>query len=600
MMNPMRVVASLAIIVAGGLEAGAAQAHFTPQITDLTVFKDGHVLVLSRGTATLEDGWCRTRAVPVPVLGTFWTFVGEKGARVDFVKAGFAETTEMRPCLSFDEIVRANVGRQAVIVEQPKDAPPITHKGTLRGILEHTAPREADVTRTRPARWDRFRGHIPAARTRETRLDEASSLSSFLMLETEAGLQLIQRAYVRSISLAGKDPVTVRAEKKKVREIALRVVSNGKPLGGKHEIGMVYLQKGIRWIPNYHIELLDGGKAKLTLQGTVINDLADLENVHLRLVVGVPSFLMKDSLSPVALREVGLQLSSYFRPPDRGGVSRQTYVLSNAMMSQIAAPVTPREVRGGGGPDIPSEGQREDLFLYHREGVSLKKGERAVVHLLEITVPYEDIYAWDIPAIPPRDLWGHVGRDQQRRLARAYTGARAIHKIRLTNAGSTPWTTGPAAIFRGPTPLGQQLLTYTSVKNKVDVPITIATDLNTSKEEVEVRRQHNALKIGSTSYTKVTLKGKLTVTNFKAKAVRLVVKRQVVGAVASASNDGKIRRANPLEDAVADLGGLQWYSWGWPWWYLSLNPFSEIVWEATVPKGKSVTFAYDYSYYYRR
>ena len=58
-----------------------------------------------------------------------------------------------------------------------------------------------------------------------------------------------------------------------------------------------------------------------------------------------------------------------------------------------------------------------------------------------------------------------------------------MHCIRFTNTGDVPWTTGPAAIFKGDVLLAQQLMTYTSVRNKVDVPLTIATDLNTKKEE---------------------------------------------------------------------------------------------------------------------
>jgi len=594
----VRRIALLWVLVAA---ASAAEVpEVTPRVTDVTVFKDGHALVMAKGAVELKDGWCRTREVPVPVLGTFWAFVAEEDARVDFLRAGLVDAKETKPCLSLDEIIQANVGKRAILVEQPKDAPPVPHEGVLRGILEHETEREAEATRTIPGSYDRWRGNTPAEHIRETRLDEVRALSSFVMLETKEGMELIQRANLRSISLLSLPPVTTRTETREVREIALHVVSKGKPLSGKHEVGMVYLQKGVRWIPNYHIELLEGGKAKLALQGTLINDLADLDNVNLGLVVGVPSFIMKDNISPVALREAGLSLSSYFLPPaPRGGGGRQFDYLSNAMMSQVAMPSAPRQEGAvGGGPDIPSEGQQEDLFLYRKTGISLKKGERAVVHLMEITVPYEDVYVWDIPAVPPMEMWRHVGSSEQQQLARSLTGAKAMHKIRLTNTGSTPWTTGPAAIFRDRTPLGQQLLTFTSVKNQVDVAITIATDLNTNKEEAEVERKHNALTVSGTSYSKITMHGKVTLTNFKDRPVRIVVKRQIIGAVAKASDDGKIRRANSTEDAILDLQGYPWYWWNWPWWWLGLNPLSQVTWETSLEKGKSVTFDYDYSYYH--
>ncbi len=571
--------------------------EFSPNITDVTVFKDGHALVMSRGSARLEDGWCRTREVPAPVLGTFWTFVADRNSQVDFVKSGFVETEETRPCLTFEEIIQANVGKQAVIVEQPKDGDPISHEGVLLGILQHEAEEELETSRTLPGGRD-WRGRwISSRQVHVSREGEVKSLASFVMVQKDSGVQMIKRENIRSICLAEDKPATNHTETKKVREISVHVVRKGKPLGGEADVGMIYLQKGVRWIPDYRIKLLSNGKATVSLQGTIINDLADMENVDLRLVVGVPNFIMKEALSPMALREIGLQLSSYFAPPSRGGRETQFDYLSNAMMSQRVMPVSGEEAPAGGGPDIPSEGQQEDLFLYNKPGITLKKGERAVVKLLEITVPYEDIYTWEIPAIPPREMWRHVNQDQQQQMLRALMGAKAMHEIRLTNTGSEPWTTGPATIFKEGTPLGQQLLTYTSVKNTVDVPVTIATDLNTKKEEAEVSRKLRALRISSTDYTKVTLHGKLTVTNFKDRAVRMYLKRKVLGTVTAATADGKIVMSNVAEDTFLLSKEYGWYWWSWPSWFYRFNAISEIKWAEVIPKGESATFEYDWYYY---
>jgi len=590
------VVCVVGAALAASVAAGAALPEVEPKITDLTVFKDGHVLVLARGKVALSNGWCRTRRVPVPVLGTFWAFVADRQARVDFVKAGFAEATHTRPCMSFDEVIQANIGKEVEIVEMPKSGEPITHTGTLQGILKHKAEREAEVATTVPAgrdRWGRYRG---TTQIRETRTDQATTLSSFVMLKEKGRVVLVQRASIHSMAVA--EPMAAEhRETKKVREISLRIVKGGQPLAGEQEVGMVYLQKGIRWIPSYRIELLDGGKARLTLQGTIINDLADIEDAHFRLVVGVPSFLMKHALSPVALRERALHLSSYFAPPSRRGGDRRLDYLSNALMSQQAMPAPEARPAGPGGPDIPAEGQQEDLFLYHREGLSLKKGERAVVHLMDVTVPYEDIYVWEIPPVPPREMWRHINREQQQQLVQALTGARAMHNLRLTNTGRTPWTTGPAAIFRGGTPLGQQLLPYTSIDNKVDVAVTIATDLNTKKEEKETSRKHNDLTIDNNRYTRHTLKGTLTVTNFKDKPVRLVVRRQVIGTVTAATHDGKIRVSNLMENASVGGQGYPWYWWSWPWWWARVNSVSIVTWDTTVAKGKAVSLGYDWFYH---
>ena len=586
-------LAAVALLLAAQAAMGAPEA-FVPKVTDVTIFKDGHALIMARAKAKVEDGWCRTRAVPVPVLGTFWTYVADDKARVEFVRAGFVETQESRRCMNFDEMIQANKGKWARIVTGSDK-----YEGIIRGILEYEKKTEDVTTRsTQPGRdaWGRY---VNPPEVREAAETETTARAEFLMLEVEGRTQLIKRGEIRDILLEGKQPATVHTEKKKVREISIRLTRNGKPAAGEAEVGMVYLQKGIRWIPDYRVELLADGKARVTLHGTIINDIADLEDVSLNLVVGVPSFIMKEQISPLALREVGLRLSSYFLPPRRdGGPSSHYQYLSNVMMSQGAGPVMRPGGAAAAGPDIPGEGQMEDLFLYHKDGLTLKKGERAVVHLMETTVPYEDVYTWDVPSLPPREMWRHVGSDQQRQLAALLTGAKAMHKVRLTNSGKQPWTTGPAMIFKDGAPLGQQLMTYTSVKNEVDLPVTIATDVNTKKEETELQRKRN-ISIGDNNYTQVLAHGKLTVTNFKDRPIRIIVTRHVIGNVTKATDDGEITRSNTIEDTSVDRGAMPWYYWNWPWWWHGVNAVSQIRWETTIKVGKAATFEYDWDYYYR-
>lgn len=593
------VIGLFAAVALCGFGAAAAEAaEFSPRITDVTVFKDGHALVMAKGAARLENGWCRTRDVPSPLLGAFWTFAADEGAEVDFVKAGFVEAEESRPCLTFEEIIQANIGKKAVIVEHPKDADAVSYEGVLMALLEHAATREVESPKTIPAGNDRLGYYIPAHTVPEVKEEDAKSLASFVMLDTDDGVQLIKRENIRSICLAEESPVTEHKEKTEVREIAFHVTGKGDKIPEQAQVGMVFIQRGIRWIPDYRIELLERGRARVSLQGTVINELADMEDVDLRLVVGVPNFIMKDSLSPMAVREIGVKLSSYFAPPSwRRGETRANY-LSNALMSQVAWSPRTESEPSPGGPDIPSEGQQEDLFVYHKSGISLRKGERAVVKLIEVTVPYEDIYTWDIPAAPPREMWRHVNQDQIRQLVNALGAAKVMHEIRLTNTGSVPWTTGPATLFKEGTPLGQQLLTYTSMKNKVDVAVTVATDLNTRKEESEVSRNLRDIRINGTDYTKVVLHGKLSIRNFKDRPVHVFLAREVLGTATSATADGKITSLNVAEDtSLLREDHWWWYWWSWPWWFYRLNGVSEIAWETTIQPGKSATFEYDWYYH---
>jgi len=574
----------------------AETPEFTPKITDVTVFKDGHALVVARGQAKLADGWCRTRAVPAPVLGTFWAFAADPECEVNLVKAGVVPAEETRPCLTLEEIIQANKGKRATLTEQAPGAAQgnaVTHEGILLGLLQQEPPREGAAG---PAAEREEENRYVRSVSSEEGPEKSRAISSFVMVETQTGVALIRRENIRSVVLADKKPATTMAEPKQAREIAFRVASKGKPADGEREVGLVYLQKGLRWIPDYRVELLADGKAKLSLQATVLNELADLADADVRLVVGVPSFLMENELSPLALRETGPKLSSFFLPPSRG-TRAPRLTMFNTQRANIASVVEEAPVVAAA--NLAGEGQTEDLFLYHVPHVTLKKGERAALKLLEATVAYEHIYAWDIPPVPPRELWRHFGEGSQRQMATLLLAPVPMHKIRLSNTTPVPWTTGPAAVFKSGTLLGQQLMTFTSVKNRVDVGITVATDLHTRKEETELKREPNLI-INREHYTKVSLHGTLTLTNFKDKAVRVVVTRSVFGAVTAATADGKITQTNVLEDASrAEFESYPWASWNWPLWWHSANPMSRVTWEATVPAGKSITLEYDWHYFHQ-
>ena len=597
----MRMAAWVLIVVAAWAGSlAAAEPTFTPKITHVTAFKDGHALVMARGRATLQDGWCLTREVPAPVLGAFWGFVADEKLRVDRITAELVDSQETRPCLSLDEMIEANAGKEVILTEKLGGDPPATaqHAGILLGILKHEQKRTEVGVAPGAEQYDRYGNYRGGSSVSVTREVPAELEASFVMIQTPVGVHLVQRGNIQSLVIGDKAPATTKVKKEKRRTVSMRVAAEKGPVPAEAEVemGLVYVQRGVRWIPDYRVELLEDGQARLTLQATVINDLADLEDVELNLVVGVPSFLMAGEFSPMALRENGLWLSSYFSPPGRGAGADMTY-LSNSMMSQRAAP-SRGEAPAGGGPDVPSEGQMEDLFLYNQPHFTLKAGGRAVVQLAQVTVPYEDVYSWDIPAVPPPEMWEKIDRDELRQAMAAMNGAKAMHKVRLTNTGGVPWTTGPAAVFKKGALLGQQLMTYTSLKNQVDLPVTIATDLNTKKEEVETGREPNALTINKSSFTKVLLHGKVTVTNFKDKAAKLQVRRLALGMVTAASAEGKITQVNAIEsDELLGDGVMQPVWRSWPWWWFRANSVSRVSWEVTVPAGKAITLEYDWYYF---
>src|SRR5262249_42744703 len=97
-------------------------------------------------------------------------------------------------------------------------------------------------------------------------------------------------------------------------------------------VGLFYLQRGFRWIPNYKLEIDGQGKAQVKLQATLINELTDLEDVSVNLVVGVPTFAFKDTIDPIALQQNLAQLSQHFQSANGARNSPLAYQFSNAIM----------------------------------------------------------------------------------------------------------------------------------------------------------------------------------------------------------------------------------------------------------------------------
>ena len=79
-------------------------------------------------------------------------------------------------------------------------------------------------------------------------------------------------------------------------------------------MGLLYLQKGIRWIPSYKFVIDGKGGVTVQLEATLINELADLDDVTANLVVGVPSFAFADTADPIGMGQTVAQLSQYFQP----------------------------------------------------------------------------------------------------------------------------------------------------------------------------------------------------------------------------------------------------------------------------------------------
>jgi len=253
-------------------------------------------------------------------------------------------------------------------------------------------------------------------------------------------------------------------------------------------------------------------------------------------------------------------------------------------------------------PEIGDSGKTEDLFVFNVQHVTLKRGERMVLPVTEFTLDYHDVFTLDLPFGPPPEIRGNLNSEQQRELARLFNAPKVLHKLRLANTSKYPLTTAPALLIRQGKVLAQGLMTYTAAGSTVELPVTTAVDVQVKKSDLETKRTPNALQENGTSYSRIDLAGKVTLTSNRSRATEIEITRYVLGTADRAEHDGKIEKINAFETgeylATADLPS--WWSWyNWPSWWSSFNGIGRISWKVTLEPDKALELTYDWHYFWR-
>jgi hypothetical protein len=109
-------------------------------IKEITVFKDGHAFVAHEGKMpTDEHGNVVMDYLPTPVIGTFWPYSAEKGARLVSVVASQKRVLAERIALNLRELLEANIGAEAIIAETGGNR----YGATILGLPERSAEEQA-------------------------------------------------------------------------------------------------------------------------------------------------------------------------------------------------------------------------------------------------------------------------------------------------------------------------------------------------------------------------------------------------------------------------------------------------------------------------
>jgi hypothetical protein len=568
----------MAICVRVGAAATNLEASLpTLPVKEITVFKDGHAFVLHEGEMpTNTDGNVTLDYLPRPVMGTFWAYSADAQAKLSGVVSHKRLAGTRRTAMTIPELIESNIGAKVRVQAGT------VYEATIVGIPTRSSE---ELDRTGPS------GAPESLPVR----------SDVVMLRVAEGVKVVPLNQIQQITfLDGPNTDLAREE---FRDTMTFKLDWKRPTSGKKaKVGMVYIQRGVRWIPNYRVDIDGKGTATVRLQATIVNELTDVEDVTAHLVIGVPRFAFEKTLDPISLQQTVAQLSSHFRND-----SQSAYAFSNMIMTQAAMPVRRPETPAGRevidlGPDVADSGKNEDLYVFTLEHVTLKKGQRMVVPIAEYELEYKDVFVLDLPFGPPPEVEHRLNNDQQAKLARLYHAPKVMHAIRLTNKAECPLTTAPALILRQGRIVAQGMMTYTAVGAASDLELTSAVDISVERLDKETDRIADAAKWDGYTYARSNLSGSIKLTNHRGDAVDLEIRRSVLGHIDSASHEGSIVHLGRHEGGWATTNGRPfWWNWyNWPYWWYHFNAIGRVTWECRLKPGQSIELEYKWHYFWRR
>ena len=524
-------------------------------VREVTVFKDGHAWVLRERPLAAADGQeIVLDQLPQPLLGAFWPYAVD-GARLVSAVAGMKTTRSEATVMDLRQLARANAGKDALVVTVDKER----IEGKLLGV---------------PSRQE-----LPSA-----------SDGELLLVQTAMGTRALPLGSVKELEVRGEYTGRIAIEERKPR-LSLRVAGSGP----QAKVGVMYVQKGLRWIPAYRVDVDGAGKAKVQFEATLVNDLIDLRGANVNLVVGVPKFDHQGELDPIALQQEGAQVADQLR----GGLQQQFFGnrLSNAFMAQTASPV--RDEGGEPEPSVAGGAGAEDLFVWTLRDVTLGKGERMVLPIAAFELPYRDLYRLDVSFAPPMEVRQGLQSQQLVELARLMAAPKVRHVLRLTNAGDAPLTTAPALVLADGKLLAQGTMLYTPRGAAVDLEINVAVDVKVDTDERETKRDPGPFRLGDDNYARVDVVGAITLTNRKPKAIEVEVTRRALGLADTVGQDGAQKQLDLVQAWQGGSTSPWWGWWNWPHWWFQRNGFAEFRWTATLPPGGEAKFDAGWHYFWR-
>ncbi|HTY59727.1 MAG TPA: hypothetical protein VMF59_12970 [Bacteroidota bacterium] len=547
----MAGLAFLLLLLTSSGSAGEGNAKL--EIKTLTLFKNGLGFVVSGAELPGNVSSVRIGQLPIPSFGTFW--VGyPKEVKVRSLVTSMEDVERGVPALGMGQLVQANTGRRVLVHTADRDFDGVV----LPQASPSGAPLSPDPYFMSPRAADPYG---PAVRP----------FGEILLLKTEKGTVALNAGSILRAEFPDREPVATVPYRTTSPSIRIELE---KPAGGEN-VTVSCLVHGVTWIPSYLVDLTDPKTAKFSAHAEVVNEMADLEGVSLRLVTGFPNIKFGELLSPVAMSQT---LADFLRSLSEGGTAGVG--ARSMLMNQVALTSNSRDA-GEASALVPgyaaaSQGMvAEDLYIYPVKDFSLKKGETAWIPLFTAEMPYKHIYTWKIGDFLDENDHYRPLQDQGER-----KGAEEVwHSCRLVNNLSMPLTTASTEFTANGEFTGQDVCSYTAPKTETTIRINKALNVLADQAESEVERKRDASVIHGYHYDLVKIKGELKLRSRIDRPVSVEITKEL---------SGDLLETLPRAGDVKTAKGLR-----------QVNTKHVLTWVVQLEPGEEQNLSYQYQVLFR-
>jgi uncharacterized protein Veg len=515
----MKTIVIIALLA--GFIATSVFGQQTIPVKRISVFKNSTCMVMKEGTVKFKDG---NATLPVPVnslYGTYWLGFPKENPLKSVVFKN--DTLKIKSkARSNEQILRSNIGKEVTITYVVNEKSEKSVSGKLMDYYPETY----------------------------TYRIKSDNKNIFIYIYT-----------IISVELTGEPSFTYDNDTI-VRTATVTLDKNQESVTAQE----YYMQSGVNWIPSYFLKISGEKDMRLEMKATIENYAEDLIDVDAEVVVGSPQLHFGSTPDPMTYDYMTLA-----KPSSYSYTRYDNNALSNVYQTQ--------QMGGNAGfsdqspaPDYfvesyETEGEKNnDLYYYKLGKISLPKNSKGNFPIFGTSLTFKDKYTADIEDKVSYYSNQYVDKTNEGQYD-------VFHSIEFKNATNFPLTTAAVMVVTDKGQfVAQDMLRYTPVGGTASVKLSKAIDILMKNSEEELSRVDNFKKIGRTTYSKVILKGTITIENMQAKAVTVDVTKHVNGTVTVNGGSSVVKKKM----------------------YNSPNPYSDLKFEVTLAAGEKKTITYEY------